>query len=299
MGQIQNITQSKNFKKIVIITFLTLSFIGWIGLRVYSHYFVSTDDAYINANVVQIAPRVSGKVTHVYVTNNQFVKKGQIIFDLDQDPFQAAVDSAAAQVNVNEAQLSKFSTTAQRTLTLVKENYMSPQDKDDVVASLKAATSNLDYANAQLKQAQLNLAYTKITAPTDGWITNLSLREGDIVNANQPLFALVSNDEFWADANFKETEMEHVKPGQKATVITDLYPNHPFNAVIESISSGAGSAFSLLPPENSTGNWVKVTQRIPVRVRILNPDNQYPLRIGISAEVTVHLHKMADNQSMS
>lgn len=289
MNSFQQVTQSKYFKQTVVIAFLAISFVVWVGFRIYAHYYTTTDDAYINANVVQIAPRVSGKVMHVYVADNQFVKKGQVLFDLDRAPFQAAVDSASAQVQVNEAQLAKFTMTAQRTLALVKENYMSPQDKDNVTAELKSATSNLEYANSQLAEAELNLQYTKITAPTDGWVTNLSLRSGDISTANQPLFALIGNSEFWADANFKETEMEGIHPGQTATIVTDLYPDHPFKGVVESISGGAGSAFSLLPPENSTGNWVKVTQRIPVRVRITNPDDKYPLRIGISSDVTVNL----------
>lgn len=289
MNYFQQMTQSKYFKQTVVILFFVLSLVIWLSMRVYAHYHTSTDDAYINANVVQIAPRVSGKVVNVYVMDNQFVKKGQLLFDIDPAPFQAAVDSASAQVQVNEAQLAKFTNTSQRTLALVKENYMSPQDKDNVTAELKSATSNLAYAKSQLTEATLNLQYTKITAPTDGWVTNLSLRSGDICSANQPLFALISNAEFWADANFKETEMEGIHPGQTATIVTDLYPDHPFQGVVESISGGAGSAFSLLPPENSTGNWVKVTQRIPVRVRVTNPDANYPLRIGISADVTVNL----------
>lgn len=297
MNYFHQMTQSKYFKQSVVLLFFAFSLILWLGMRTYAHFYTSTDDAYINANVVQIAPRVSGKVTNVYVRDNQFVKKGQALFDIDPAPFQAAVDSASAQVEVTKAQLTKFTITSQRTLALVKENYMSPQDKDNVTAELKSATSNLEYAKSQLAEAELNLQYTKVTAPTDGWVTNLSLRSGDVSNANQPLFALISNSEFWADANFKETEMEGVHPGQTATIVTDLYPDHTFKGVVESISGGAGSAFSLLPPENSTGNWVKVTQRIPVRVHITNPDSRYPLRIGISSTVTVNLRSSATSLS--
>ena len=115
-------------------------------------------------------------------------------------------------------------------------------------------------------------------------VTNVNANVGDIVAANQPLFALISDEKFWADANFKETQLESVKPGQTVTVVTDLYPKHTFNGVVESISGGTGAAFSLLPPQNASGNWVKITQRIPVRVRVLNPDHKFPLRIGISAK---------------
>jgi membrane fusion protein, multidrug efflux system len=112
-----------------------------------------------------------------------------------------------------------------------------------------------------------------------------------VITAYQPIFALISDESFWADTNFKETEMEKIRPGQAAKIEVDMYPGHVFNGVVESISGGAGAAFSLLPPQNATGNWVKVTQRVPVRIQILNPDPRYPLRIGTSALVTVKLHQ--------
>jgi membrane fusion protein (multidrug efflux system) len=103
------------------------------------------------------------------------------------------------------------------------------------------------------------------------------------------LFALISNSEFWVDANFKETELEHIHPGQLANIYVDMYPGHTFSGVVESISGGTGSAFSLLPPQNATGNWVKVAQRVPVRIRVLNPEQDFPLRIGTSASVRISL----------
>ena len=179
--------------------------------------------------------------------------------------------------------------TDQRVNSLVKKKYLPPQDGDNATAQLKIATAKVEQANTHIALAKLNLAYTKITAPTNGWITNLTLREGNVVATNQPLFALISDEEFWIDANFKETELLGIKPGQTAIIATDLYPGHSFNGIVESISGGTGAAFSLLPPQNATGNWVKVTQRIPVRVRILNNDTKFPLRIGISAKVTINL----------
>ncbi len=289
MKNIQYYTHHQHFKKIAVAIFFGISALIWMGIQIYNHYYTSTDDAYINAHVVQIAPRITGKVVHLAVANNQYVKKDQPLFDIDPAPFQAAVDSAQAQVAIAEAQLANASIEAKRTAPLVKQKYLSPQTGDNTIASLKTATGNLEFAKAGLKQAQLNLAYTNLKAPVSGWVTNLTLRTGDVISANQPLFALISDEEFWADANFKETEMQDIKPGQLATVVTDLYPNHPFKGRVESISGGAGAAFSLLPPQNATGNWVKVTQRIPVRVHILKPDTNFPLRIGISATVTVNL----------
>ncbi len=289
MSFLQQIVQAKSFRKIVVLLFLLGSLLAWLGIWIHHYYYVSTDDAYLNANVVQITPRISGKVIRLNISNNQYVQKGELLFSIDPEPYQLAIDAAQAELKLSEAELENASATQQRTLSLVKKKFLSQQEGDNVIAHFKIAHARVEQAKANLAQAYLNKKYTNITAPTSGWVSSVTLRAGDIVSINQPLFALISDDEFWVDANFKETEMEAVKPGQQATITTDLYPHHPFKGVIESISSGSGTAFSLLPPQNATGNWVKVTQRIPVRIRVLDPTSQYPLRIGISATVTVSL----------
>lgn len=281
---------TKKFKTVVLVLFIVTSFLTWLGFHLYNEFYVSTDDAYINANVVQIAPRVVGKIMHIYVNNNQYVKAGQLLFDIDKAPFQASVDSASAQVAISEAQLTKATLVAKRITSLVKQKFLSQQDNDNAITALKTATSRLQFAKAVLAQALLNLQYTKVTAPTSGWVTNFTLRAGDVVSANQPLFALISDEEFWVDANFKETQVGYIKPGFKATITTDLYPDYKFNGIVTSISNVTGTAFSLLPPQNATGNWVKVTQRIPVRIHIINPDQRHQLRVGISANVSIHRH---------
>src|SRR5262249_23630090 len=131
--------------------------------------------------------------------------------------------------------------------------------------------------------------HSKVKAPTSGLVANLSLRPGNTVAPGAPLFSIVGNEEYWVDANFKETELAKVRPGQKARVVVDMYPKHPFEGVVESVSAGSGAAFSLLPPQNATGNWVKVTQRVPVRVRVVDTDPNFPLRIGTTATVRVTL----------
>lgn len=290
MSTLQKITSTKKFKTIVIASFFILSAIVWLALKIHGHYYTSTEDAYINANVVQIAPRVTGKVDAVLVSNNQFVKQNQPLIMIDQTPFVLAVNAAKAELHLSEAELENASITEIRTASLVAKKVLSPQEGDNMIAHRKVAAAKVEQAKSILQQAELNLAYTHITAPCDGWITNLTLRAGDIVPANQGLFALISNNEFWVDANFKENEMAEIKPGQMVSVVTDMYPNHTFIGQVESISGGSGTAFSLLPPQNASGNWVKVTQRIPVRIRILHPDQQFPLRIGTSANVTVRIN---------
>lgn len=288
MDFLKHITHSKYFKAGVIIIFLSMSTIVWFGCWVYSHYAISTNDAYINANIVQISPRVTGKISKLHIANNQYVKKGQPLFDIDEQPFQLAVHSAQAQLKLSHAELENALLTRNRVMTIVKKKFLSDQDGDNATANYKTAAAKLQQTEANLEQANLNLEYTQITAPTSGWVTNMTTTVGEIVPANRPLFALISDEKFWIDANFKETELQNIKPGQTAEIKTDLYPKYIFKGVVESISGGSGSVFSLLPPQNATGNWVKITQRIPVRVNILNPDAAYPLRIGTSATVTIH-----------
>jgi membrane fusion protein (multidrug efflux system) len=142
-------------------------------------------------------------------------------------------------------------------------------------------------AESRLRQARLDLSHTRVFAPASGTVANLTLRPGSPVQPLAPVFSLVSDSNFWVDANFKETQLDRIRRGQRATVRVDMYPDHPFQETVQSLSGGSGAAFSLLPPENATGNWVKVTQRVPVRVAITNPDPKFPLRVGTTATVRV------------
>lgn len=281
--------RGKNIKSVIITAFIILSAIVWLSMKIYGYFYLSTDNAYINANVVQIAPRITGQVTQLFIVNNQFVRKGQPLFMIDQVPFQNALTKAEAQYAINKAALINARAKAARTLTLEKQKFVSTQEKDNVTTALETAEASLNLAKAALDQANLDYSWTTVTAPANGWVTNVSLSVGDVIAANQPLFALISNSEFWVDANFKETELESIKSGQRVKVRVDMYPDQTFEGVVQSISGGTGTVFSLLPPQNATGNWVKITQRIPVRIRILNPNPAYPLRIGTSASVRISL----------
>jgi membrane fusion protein (multidrug efflux system) len=158
-------------------------------------------------------------------------------------------------------------------------------------------TVQLRAASAQLDKASYERVKTHVTAATGGWVSNLNLRPGSVVQAGTPALAVVEDGNWWVDANFKETDLGRIKPGQKATITLDMYPGLTLDGVVESISPGSGATFSVLPPENATGNWVKVTQRFPVRVHITsaaNPDK--PLRLGASATVTVDTTAPAQGQ---
>jgi len=146
-------------------------------------------------------------------------------------------------------------------------------------------------AQAALDQAELNLSYTVVKAPQDGIVTKVEqLQVGDYIKDAMPLFSLVSNTNVWIEANFKETDLTHMRSGQEATFTIDTYPGKTFHGKVESVSPGTGSAFSLLPPENASGNWVKVVQRLPVRISIDDADSNNPLHSGLSANVEVDTH---------
>jgi membrane fusion protein (multidrug efflux system) len=154
-------------------------------------------------------------------------------------------------------------------------------------------------AQAALDRAQLNLSYTVISAPTDGVVAKVEqLQVGDTIAASAPVFALVSTGDVWIEANFKEVQLAHMRPGQRATIKIDRYPGRTFSARVTSVSPSTGSQFSLLPPENATGNWVKVVQRVAVRLQLTRSDAEFPLQAGLSADVTVDTHagdqKLAD-----
>jgi membrane fusion protein (multidrug efflux system) len=146
-------------------------------------------------------------------------------------------------------------------------------------------------AQAALDRAQLNLSYTVIKAPTDGVVAKVEqLQVGNIIAASAPVFVLVSTRDVWIEANFKEVQLARMRPGQSATIEIDRYPGRRFSAMVTSVSPSTGSQFSMLPPENATGNWVKVVQRVPVRLQLTQVDAGFLLQAGLSADVTVDTH---------
>jgi membrane fusion protein (multidrug efflux system) len=158
----------------------------------------------------------------------------------------------------------------------------------DTKLTVTTPTVQLRSAAAGLDKATHDRVQTHVTAPAGGWVTNASLRPGAIVQAGTPAFAIVEDGDWWVDANFKETDLGRIKAGQKATIRLDMYPGLSLDGVVESISAGSGATFSVLPPENATGNWVKVTQRFPIRIKITSaPKPDKPLRLGSSATVTI------------
>ena len=163
--------------------------------------------------------------------------------------------------------------------------------EQDRPLTVTTPTVQLRAAAAQLTKATHDRVKTHVTSPADGLLSNVTWRPGATVQAGAPLFAIIEADRWWVDANFKETDLARIKVGQPATVRLDMYPGVNFDGTVESISSGSGATFSVLPPENASGNWVKVTQRFPVRISLANPPADKPLRVGASATVTIDTTK--------
>ena len=262
------------------------------------------------------------------------VKQGDILFELDHRPFEAALaeaqgklrqaeqgtrqdqsDLLAAQADTAQqtATLTNAEANLRRTTQLVQQNFMSKQAEDDArmrvnaaraaVAAAQArvekaraalvtgggATPAVRVAQAEVEKARLDLEHATMRAPEEGWITHFDLTAGTVVTPGNPLFAIVVGNSFWVDANFKETELTGVVPGRPATIVVDMYPDHTFHGSVQSLAGGTGAAFSLLPAQNANGNWVKIAQRVPVRISVADPDPRYPLRVGATATVTVSI----------
>jgi membrane fusion protein (multidrug efflux system) len=224
---------------------------------------------------------------------------------------EAAVEAAHAEVTRQEVTLKNVTKNTTRTLALVTKGTLPKARGDDARAALKEAQAALTASKADLQRAlsergtegqqnarvraaaaavakaRLNLSYTKVSAPAAGIVGEIGIRPGASVDTRQALFPLVEDNSFWVDANYKETDLERIKPGETATISVDTYSDKTFRGTVLSVSPASGAAFSLLPPENATGNWVKVTQRFPVRVSILDADPSHPLRKGASCAVTI------------
>lgn len=272
------IAQSKKSHKALTWLILTIIFVAVIAGVIWyfqnSRLYPSTDDSYVQAHVVNIAPQVSGLVNHIYIKNHQQVKQGQMLFSIDPDPYRYALQKAQAELKLAQQQ-------GARIFPLIATNKEPRADGDKIKAQIQEGL-------AEVAIAEYNLEHTVVTAPSDGTIASFNMRVGDSVSQGINLFAIVEQQNFWVDANFKETQLQRIKPGQSATIKVDMYPGITFKGVVKSVSPGTGTIFSLLPPENATGNWVKVTQRVPVKVDFIDPDPNYPLYAGTSAETTVN-----------
>jgi len=305
-----------------------------------------TDNAYVQQAKVSLSADIAGRITSVNVGENQVVKAGAVLFTIDPQPYQIALDqanAALASARVNVEQLKVAYGTAQvqlnadtqtlairqaafdRQNALVQQGVNSNSTLDDTKLALQAAQTAVDQAKqqvatataalggdpnididkhpavlaalAQVENAQRNLSTTTVVAPAGGIVANVSsLNAGQFVAAGTTIATLVETDGTWVEANYKETQLSDLKVGQPAEIKVDAYSG-AIKGTVESIGAATGSEFSLIPAQNATGNWVKVVQRIPVRIKLADASDA--LKTGMSATVTVDTGKSTLDKLMS
>ena len=309
-----------------------------VGLYLYAAggRYVSTDNAYVKANVIIISPEVSGRVTSVLVANNQPVAADDVLLQLDSFPLEIALSRARAQMAVIRIELESLRADYGETVVqaqqaedkvrhldrrykrqrkLLKQGLSSEEKHDEAKHDLQVARREVQiiqqrvrrvlaqlggnqalpvdqhprYRSAQTiyDQAAVELKATTIRAPASGIVSNMKLQVGEYAQAGKPIFSLIENQPIWVEANLKETQLTHILPGQQATIVADAYPDKIWESVVSNIAPATGAEFSILPPQNASGNWVKVVQRIPINLVITDQAGGPQLRAGMTVSVRI------------
>lgn len=251
-------------------------------------HFQSTDDAFIAARSFSIEPEVSGYITAVPVTDNQHVAAGAVIARIDDRNYRVALDKAKAQLAHDQAVLRQAQMDLTRYQGLLRQNSIAGQQAQDQVYVAQQDQANVALDQANVDAAQLDLDHTVVTADQAGRVVNLTGAVGQYAQAGTALTMLVP-DQTWVTANFKETQLDRMRTGQPVSLRIDAYTSAAVRGHVASVQPGSGPAFSLLPPENATGNWVKIVQRVPVKIVMDNPPPGVALGPGMSVEATVRV----------
>ncbi|MGV8998354.1 MAG: HlyD family secretion protein [Parvibaculaceae bacterium] len=327
----------------IVVPVIALLIIGFLYIT--GGRWASTDNAYIKADMVSVSPDVGGRIVEVYIKQNQVVKAGDPLFQIDPAPYKlklmeadAALQAASSNVrsmqskyemtisqlglaksNVDyytreynrQASLEKSHVASQSKLDTAKHNLDTAVQLGGVLKqSINQSVAMLDgkpdapveehsaylQAKAMRDDAALNLERTTVRAPFNG-VLGRQPQVGDNVNIGTPVVSIVSQEKIWVEANFKETDLENVHPGQKAKITVDTYSDHPWDGRVASISQATGAEFSVLPAQNATGNWVKVVQRVPVQLLIERHEGDPAIRAGMSVEVEVDTHSSSSDSA--
>ncbi len=285
-----------------LVTLILVCLAAWAGWQLYERYtnYPWTRDSQVRANIVGIAPRVSGPIVRVAVIDNQQVKVGDLLFEIDPTDFTAQLNVSSGEVLNAEANLKQREQDLDRQSNLYKNHVVAQQDFQNAQDNFSAAQAQLVSAKANLELARLNLSYTKVFAPVNGYVTNMNTSAGTYVTAGKQLLALVDTSSYWIAAYFKETQLPHIKVGQKADLNLMGY-NRPFQGVVRSVGWGIfvqdgsdSDSTGLLPSVSQTVDWVRLPQRFPVRIE---PIGVPPVELRIGQTVSVSLSRAAAQQA--
>ena len=293
-------THKKGVKRTIAFVIISILLVAAGFYVVKEMQYESTDDAYVETTTVNVAPRVSGQIEEVYVTDNQHVKEGDLVAVIDDADYQVKLEQADSnyeKIKLNQSNAKANLAAAESNIALAKKDMdryknlyeqgaVSKQTYDAAKVKYDSAQANLTNANQALfstsdgktvadadlrtakaakDKAALDLSYTKIYAPQSGTVSSRRVEKGMYVNVGTPLFTIVP-EKVWVVANFKENQLRHMKPGQPVDIKIDTYPNHVFKGKVDSIQRASGAKSSLFPPENAVGSFVKIVQRIPVKI---------------------------------
>jgi membrane fusion protein (multidrug efflux system) len=278
----------KSFGIPAAILFLVLA--AFFSYDSYRH--VKTDNAQISAHFLMLSSRVNGTISKVFVEDHQKVKAGDVLAQIDTSDYSNAKTAAFAEASALEARANEARVNFSRAEELIKNQAISKERFDKALADYRDLDAKLKAAKSLAEQAGLNESYTKIIAPNDGIIARKSVEPGQFVSAGQPLFGFVAENKRWVVANLKETELQEVRLGQTVNIHVDALAGQKFIGKVVSIAPSTGAVFSLLPPDNATGNFTKVVQRIPVKIELVNLSEKdiEALQLGLSAIVSIVVH---------
>jgi RND family efflux transporter MFP subunit len=288
----------KFFKKLGlgIINLALIAAVAWYAYQTFEEYIHNpwTRDGQVRGHVVQVAPRVSGMVTSIAVIDNQFVQKGDLLFEIDQEPFEIAI--AQAEANLKRARISSRSSKIEydrlQEIFAKDPGAISQKDLNRREANYLQSLSQIDVAQESLRGANLNLGYTRIHASVDGYVSNVDFQIGTQAVANSPILALVDSNSFWVFGYFRESQIGQFNIGDPARVTLMAYPDQPLQGTVESLGWGiapsdGNSGVKLLPSIKPVFQWIRLAQRIPVRIKVDKVPEGVELRFGLTASVMV------------
>jgi multidrug efflux system membrane fusion protein len=309
-----------------------------VGLYVARLYYIypRTDDAYVRANWVGIAPHVSGPITKLPIVDNQYVKQGDLLFVVDPRPYQAALDAAVAKLQLTELDIRALEDSIRtaeadrirlaadaayakqyldRIEPLLAKHFVTANDVFNARSRVNAAEAAVEGARSDVRKAQnqlgqygninalrkaaeatvynakLNVGYCYVRAPYNGWVTNLNIAEGQYANEGRQVVSLIDDRKWYVIANFRETFMSHIEPGMTAEVFVLAYPNKRFRGRVQGVGWALyqqnGASVEGLPQVEPTLNWVRLSQRFPVRIVLVDRDPKFPFKTGYTAVVTI------------